>query len=112
MNITTHQVKELAATLGVDLCGIASVDRFSKAPTCFEPTDIYLNAKSALVFTKRLPEVALSLESPVPYTLVCNTVLQEMSSITYRLSITLQDRGITAVPVPSEPYEHWDEKKV
>ena len=35
--ITNKEVKEIAYSLGADLCGIASVERFKDAPTGFHP---------------------------------------------------------------------------
>ena len=111
MEITSRQVKELTTSLGADLCGIASVERFSKAPAGFRPSDIYSEAKSVLVIAKRLPEAGFCSENPVPYTFTLSIVAQEVLHLMYRVSIALQERGVIAVPVPGEPYEYWDEEK-
>ena len=37
MMITNKEVKEIAYSLGADLCGIAPVERFKDAPTGFHP---------------------------------------------------------------------------
>jgi epoxyqueuosine reductase QueG len=37
--------------------------------------------------------------------------LDDVFRITCDLSLRLQDLGVTAVPVPSEPYEYWDAEK-
>jgi epoxyqueuosine reductase len=111
MNITTDQVKELARGFGADLCGVASVERFSKAPAGFNPIDIYCESKSVAVVAKRLSGAVFSSGSPIPYTFTLNVVAQEVLRLMYRVSIALQDRGVTAVPVPGEPYEYWDEEK-
>jgi epoxyqueuosine reductase len=111
MNIRADEVKELTRGLGADLCGIASVERFSKAPAGFRPSDIYSEAKSVLVIAKRLPEAAFCSENPVPYTFTLNAVAQEVLHLMVRVSIALQEHGVAAVPVPGEPYEYWDEEK-
>ena len=34
-------IKEFALSLGADVCGIGSIDRFANAPTGFSPKDIF-----------------------------------------------------------------------
>lgn len=97
--------------LGADLVGIASVQRFEAAPEGFKPTDIFPGAKSVIAYAKRFPNSVFSTESPVPYTFTTSVTLQEVFRLTYGLVLQLEDRGVTAVPIPSEPYEHWDEGK-
>jgi epoxyqueuosine reductase QueG len=104
-------LKKLALKSGVDLCGIAPVERFREAPEGFRPTDIYPSAKSVLVFAKRVPHAALLSRSMVPYKFASDVILDEVFRITCDLSLRLQDLGIAAVPIPSEPYEYWDVKK-
>ncbi len=105
-------IKKMAIKLGADLCGIASVDSFRKAPVGFRPTDIYTDAKSVVVIAKRFPEGPFLSKSPIPYTVTCITILREVISLTCALCCRLeQEDGVFAVPVPSEPYEYWDEEK-
>jgi epoxyqueuosine reductase len=109
--MNAKMLKGMVLNSGVDLCGIAPVERFHEAPEGFRPTDIYPSAQSVLVFAKRVPQAALLSRSPVPYTFASDVVLDEVFRITCDLSLRLQDLGITAVPIPSEPYEYWDVKK-
>jgi len=109
--ITTEEVKKLAMVAGADLCGVAPVERFEGAPKGFKPTDIYPTARSVLV-AKRLREAVMKTPNPVPYTFATDTVLQEVFRITCELSVALQAAGVTAVPIPSEPYLYWDEEEV
>jgi len=51
--MNAKMLKSLALKSGVDLCGIAPVERFRGAPEGFRPTDIYPSAKSVLVFANR-----------------------------------------------------------
>lgn len=110
--ISPDQMKQLARDLGVDLCGIAHIDRFAEAPVGFRPTDIYPQAKSVVVIAKRFPDASLVSENPVPYTSACNSILSMVHQIICQLSVRLQDLGVTAVPIPSEPYLYWDEEKM
>ena len=109
--MNANMLKRLAKKSGVDLCGIAPVERFHQAPEGFRPTDIYPSAKSVFVFAKRVPQAALHSRSLVPYKFTCDVVLDEVFRITCNLSLRLQDLGVAAVPIPSEPYEYWDVEK-
>jgi epoxyqueuosine reductase len=103
-------VKQLAASLGADLCGIAPVNRFDIAPAGFRPVDIYKRTKSVIVFAKRLPTEILFAESCIPYTQVNALIAQEVDRLSLSFSLALQDRGIRNVMVPTDdPYESWDE---
>lgn len=107
--MNSKQLKKIAEAAGADLCGIASAGRFRDAPEGFKPMDIYPEARSVVVLAKRFPEGVFSSTSPVPYTFASDTVLHEVFRITCELCLRLEDSGIIAVPVPSEPYEYWDE---
>jgi epoxyqueuosine reductase len=106
--MNAKMLKSLAMKSAVDLCGIAPVERFREAPEGFRPTDIYPFSKAVLVIAKRVPRAALLSRSPVPYKFTSDVVLDEVFRITCNLSLQLQDLGVTAVPIPSEPYEYWD----
>jgi epoxyqueuosine reductase len=110
-NMNADMVKNMALKSGVDLCGIAPVERFHEAPDGFRPGDIYPSAKSVVVIAKRVPQAALLSRSPVPYKFASDVVLDEVFRITCNLSLWLQDLGVAAVPIPSEPYEYWDVEK-
>jgi epoxyqueuosine reductase len=108
--MTSSRVKKIAAKSGADLCGVASVSRFSGAPEGFRPADIWTGARSVVVVAKRVPEGALLAPGPVPYKFAYDTTLQSVYLLMRDLSLRLQDEGVAAVPVPSEPYEYWDEE--
>jgi len=109
--MNSHEVKRIAMELGADLVGIASVKRFDHAPKGFKPTDIFPGTKSVIAYAKRFPDGVFSSKSPVPYTFSSSVTLQEVFRVAYGLVLRLEDKGVTAVPIPSEPYEHWDEEK-
>jgi epoxyqueuosine reductase QueG len=108
VNSTT--IKEIAKQCGADLCGIASVERFGRAPKGFHPGDIFQPTRSIVAFARRLPDSAFASNTPVPYTALTTLVLNEVYQLTLRFVRELEDLGITAVPVPSEPYEYWDKE--
>ena len=94
--------------MGADFCGIAPVERFDAAPLGFHPKDIYDKCRTVLVFAKRLPVESLFAVSCIPYTHVNNLIIREVESLTFKLSLVLEDNGIKNVPIPSDdPYEHW-----
>jgi epoxyqueuosine reductase len=53
--IAKDQIKEIAFQNGVDLFGVASVDRFENAPQGFHPKDIYSKTETVIVFAIKLP---------------------------------------------------------
>jgi len=109
--IDSQEVKRMARELGADLVGIASFQRFESVPEGFRPTDVLPDAKSVIAYAKRFPKSVFSTESPVPYTFASSVTLQEVFRVAHGLVLRLEDHGVTAVPIPSEPYEHWDEEK-
>jgi epoxyqueuosine reductase QueG len=111
--VDAKRIKKIAAGLGADLCGIAAADSFREAPGGFHPKDIYEDAKSVIVFARRLPSSPLKAKTRVPYTFITEMILNELYRITYALTCRLEDEGMTAIPIPSVPYDYWDaENKV
>lgn len=49
----TRQVKDYALKCGVDIVGVASVDRFGEAPNGFHPTDIMKSTRSVITFARK-----------------------------------------------------------
>jgi epoxyqueuosine reductase QueG len=110
MTITAAAVKDLAAGLGADLCGIAGVDRFADAPPGFRPVDIHPDARAVIVVAARFPAGTLTAATQVPYTFVRNKMVGKLDNITFALAGSLEKRGALTVPIPSsDPYDYWDE---
>ncbi len=107
-----NEVKSVTYDLGADLCGIASVDRFSLAPTGFHPNDISRDCRSVLVFAKRLPAGSLLASSCIPYTYMNRLITEEVERLTLVLSRKLDALGVVNVPIPSDdPSEYWDPER-
>lgn len=104
------EIKETAYASGADICGIASIERFTTAPEGFHPTDIYSDTKSVVVFARRFPAGAVKSENPFPYSISEEIVTDQIRYITYNFSLLLEDKGIIAVPVYTEPYSYWDKE--
>jgi epoxyqueuosine reductase QueG len=110
--ITKESVKQLALDLGVDLCGIAPIERFNGAPRGFHPCDIFPNTKSVVVIAKCIPIGCYEALNPIPYTATNDIIIHEVIRITCELCTKLEkNANIIAVPIPSEPYECWDEER-
>jgi Uncharacterized Fe-S protein len=101
-------VKDLVLTAGADLCGIASVDRFEVAPEGFRPTDLFPDAKSVIVFAKKIPASVFRTQSDIPYSFVEDVVLHEVLRLSLDIAVKLEKEHVAALPVPSEPYDYWD----
>ena len=54
MSIKKEQIKEFAKSLGMEMCGVAGVDRFEAAPKGSHPCDILPGCKSVIVVGMRL----------------------------------------------------------
>ena len=106
--ITSTEIKELAKELGVDLCGIASIDRFRESPTGFHPTDVYRNTNSVISIACRIPESSMNIASPYPYTAIENIVSTRVGQIALSLTLYLEKFGYHALLIPSDPYDYWD----
>ena len=110
--ITNEDVKKVAFDLGAQLCGIAPVERFNESPKGFHPKDIFPDTKSVVVIAKCFPEGTFHTNSPVPYTAANDILLSEVIRISCELCFQLEKRkNLIAVPIPSEPYEYWDESE-
>lgn len=99
--MTTSELKTLLSSLGADLCGIASLDRFAGAPEGFHPLDVFPPCKSVISFACRFPVAALSSPTPVVYTRVRNSISEKIDSIALNACIALEERGVQAVPIPA-----------
>lgn len=110
--ITAKETKKIALSLGADLCGIASVERFSEAPQGFRPTDIYPQCKSVIVLAKRLPPALLDAASMIPYSHANECQPHQLDYIAIELCNRLADKDVNAVQVPSDsPYEYWEAER-
>ena len=99
--MTNSELKALLSSLGADLCGIASLDRFAGAPEGFHPLDVFPPCKSVISFACRFPVAALSSPTHVVYTRVRNSISDKIDSISLNACIALEERGIQAVPIPA-----------
>jgi ferredoxin len=52
--LTTAQIREFAYEQGLDLCGVANIERFAGAPPRMHPASIFPEARSVIVVGKRI----------------------------------------------------------
>lgn len=100
-------VKEILKSLGADLCGIASIDRFADAPKGYHPLDVMPECKSVIVFACRFPVGTLLCTSHAPYTRVRNSITPKMDAVALDFCIEMERRGVLCAPVPTNESQ-WD----
>ena len=102
-------IKEMADSLGADVCGVAGIKRFQNAPKGFHPLDVYFETKSVIVFGKQFSASLFQATTNVPYTFVKNKSVELLDNISIQLSFYIESEGYKAIPIPSdEPYEYWN----
>jgi len=106
--MNNSEIKNIAYKSGADICGIASIERFENAPSGFHPYDIYKETKSVIAFARRFPKGAVCSGNQFAYSISDDIVTGQIRNITYNFSLLLEDKGIIAVPVYTEPYASWD----
>ena len=107
--MTSQEVKGFLFSLGVELCGIASLDRFTDAPEGYHPLDVWPGCKSVVSFVCRFPAAALECQTPVVYTRVRNSITAKMDAIALDFCIEMEKRGVKCVPIPTNESQ-WDER--
>ena len=94
----SNDVKQILYDMGADLCGFASMDRFSEAPKGFHPRDVLPSCKTVVAFAKRFSAGSLHCNTTVPYTIIRNMLSDDLDKMSYRFCETMERKGIIAVP--------------
>jgi epoxyqueuosine reductase QueG len=114
----TQQAKDYALERGVDIVGVASVDRFKGAPDGFHPTDVMKSTRSVITFARKFIMGILDELSPERQRLsykhhmyahlnTCNTLTG------YDLARFLEERGYKAYIIqPTIPYHAHEFRSV
>ena len=104
--ITAEEVKSIVKSLGADLVGIASLDRFEDAPEGFHPQDVFPTCKSVISFACRFPVACLTASSPTPYTRIRNSITAKLDAIALDLCIEMEKHRIHCVLIPANESEY------
>ena len=98
MEFTNSQIKAKSHSLGFDLCGIASIDRFDKSTMLTHPAEILPGCQSIVVVARKFLLSSLNAKSTIPYTIVRNHLSNSIDQQTLQLSYYLEEHGYNAVP--------------
>ena len=104
MKLTSAMIKQRGMELGLDGVGIASIDRFEKAPPLMNPKTYFPDAKSVIVTMMRIPRGSYrGIEEGTHwnnYTFYSYSRLNQYirPRLTYALSQFIEDHGWEAVP--------------
>jgi epoxyqueuosine reductase QueG len=103
------KIKKLSKIKGIDLVGVAPVERFEDAPKGFHPRDILPETKSVIVLAKYFPFGLLQSKSKSAVTRAHETVFALLDQCAYEVACLIESQGKWAVPIPADtPYEAWD----
>jgi len=107
--INSEMIKEFAKNLGADDCGIATIERFTKSPKGFAPTDIYSKCKSVVVFVRHMPIGCLDGEEMITYDHGAYEMYKKMDMISMETCYFFEEHGYNATIIPADvPYRYWD----
>ena len=99
-----QDLKELARSLGADLVGIGSVDRFSDAPEKLHPNYILPGAQSVVSFAAALSYGGIlplrNRVSKYPYQYEYHVVNDQLDIIAHTVSNFLEKQGFASTPIP------------
>jgi len=103
--LTKEKLKKYAYSLGIDLVGIANIERFKNAPPRMNPANMFPDARSVIVIARRIPRGSLrGIEEGtnwVSYTYfgyhgLLNTLF--IQKPLYELACFIEDHGYEAMP--------------
>ncbi len=103
----SKKVKEIMFSLGADLCGIASLDRFADAPAGYHPLDVLPTCGSVISFGCRFPAGTLHCTSDIPYTRARNSITAKMDAIALDFCMEMEKYRVMCVPIPTNESQ-WD----
>jgi epoxyqueuosine reductase QueG len=97
-NMDSSSIKQFLFDLGADICGIASIDRFTESPEGFNPLDTLPSCKSVIVFGNKFLKGTLDCNNTIPYTIVRNMLSDILDKISINFCNIMDNKDIIAVP--------------
>ncbi len=97
-----EDIVRLARELGIDLIGVAPVERFAAAPEGHKPQDLLHGARSVICLAARIPKGTLRTAPNYSFMQFGWYRLNEILNLAnYRLSVLLEERNFEAMPMPA-----------
>lgn len=110
MPLTSADIKAKALSLGFDLCGIASIDRFTDMPVISNPAVILPSCRSVIVVARKFLQGTTQAASTIPYTIIRNYLSRTIDEQTVDLAYYLEENGAVGLPTGAiEPCNHSSE---
>jgi epoxyqueuosine reductase QueG len=100
MSLLKNQIKELCIQRGADIVGIASVDRFTDAPSGSHPKDIMANCESVLVLCCEFPKDSINHDAAT-YTKARNEMTSKMNKLAQMITKDIKSAGSEAKAIGS-----------
>ncbi|MBC3798587.1 hypothetical protein [Acetobacterium tundrae] len=95
-----NDIKELIASYGADVCGIANINRFGDAPVEFNPSDAFCECQAVIAFGVALPKGLTKVKSRLIYGHFNNEVCRIVDEIAFKSAKTIEkDFAGLAVPL-------------
>jgi len=109
-----EQIRKLMLSLGADVCGFANIDRFTSAPSGFQPMDIFPDCQSVISFGMALPKGLAQVNPRLVYGYYNTLYCSEIDRITVQVAKKIEAYfNCVTVPLPCDtPYEYWDSEKM
>ena len=108
MAVLTRKVKDFVKKKDATLVGVASTERFSKAPKGHRPRDLLPNAKSVISIGLRINRASI-LQLPKTmreYKINYDVANQKLNGLAWETARFLEDLGYEALAIPaSSPYD-------
>lgn len=110
MGSLEENIKCMVKDAGADVCGIGSIQRFSKAPEGFSPRDLWEGCESVIAIGYALPKGVVYAQSRLIYSYFNGDACNILDRIALASSKKIEETfDCIAVPVPSDgPYEYWE----
>lgn len=106
------KIKSMAKDYGAELCGIASLNKFTGAPKGYAPLDVFPECKAVIVVLSRFPHSTLKATTRIPYTFIRNRMVEKLEHIVFQMCEELERQGKVGIPIAvDEPFEYFDEAK-
>lgn len=96
----TEELKRFASVCGVDLIGVAAIERFEGAPEGHKPRDILSSAKSVVSIALNALEGTFSTPLLDVYQLSYALLRNKTNEISYNLAKFLEKKGYSSVMIP------------